>query len=84
MKIEELLSDDQLNILFKLGVLVNAVNLLDFTLNQQQITNDELARELDLQNKNYLEKILVNQEKFSKRLDDIEKALGISENIDKQ
>lgn len=43
----------------------------DFQMNVQQSSNDDIMRELQHQNKEYLEKIIANQEEILKKLADL-------------
>lgn len=57
--------------LIKLGYLANISQLFDLGLNISQTSNDELMRELQNQNENYFKRIIKNQEKIIKLLEDM-------------
>lgn len=44
------------------------LQMADFQMNVQQSSNDDIMRELQHQNKAYLEKIIANQEEIKKKL----------------
>lgn len=44
------------------------LQMADFEMNVKQSSNDDIMRELGKQNKNYLEKIVENQEEILKKL----------------
>lgn len=44
------------------------LQMADFQMNVQQSSNDDIMRELEHQNKDYLEKIIANQEEILKKL----------------
>lgn len=52
------------NYLGMLNYIANVSQLLDLGLNFSQTSNDQLMKELQKQNKEYLEKIISNQEKI--------------------
>lgn len=47
------------------------LQMADFQMNVQQSSNDDIMRELQHQNKVYLEKIVENQEEILKKLADL-------------
>lgn len=47
------------------------LQVADFQMNVRQSSNDDIMRELQHQNKSYLEKIIANQEEISKKLADL-------------
>lgn len=47
------------------------LQVADFQMNVQQSSNDDIMRELQHQNKTYLEKIIKNQEEILSKLADI-------------
>ena len=47
------------------------LQVADFQMNVQQSSNDDIMRELQHQNKAYLEKIIANQEEILKKLADL-------------
>lgn len=47
------------------------LQMADFEMNVRQSSNDDIMRELGNQNKNYLEKIVANQEEILSLLKDI-------------
>lgn len=47
------------------------LQMADFQMNVQQSSNDDIMRELQHQNKAYLEKIIANQEEILKKLAEI-------------
>lgn len=47
------------------------LQVADFQMNVQQSSNDDIMRELQHQNKEYLEKIIANQEEILKKLADL-------------
>lgn len=50
------------------------LQVADFQMNVQQSSNDDIMRELQHQNKAYLEKIIKNQEEILSKLADISQA----------
>lgn len=44
------------------------LQMADFQMNVQQSSNDDIMRALEHQNKDYLEKIIANQEEILKKL----------------
>lgn len=44
------------------------LQMADFQMNVQQSSNDDIMRALEHQNKNYLEKIIANQEEILRKL----------------
>lgn len=44
------------------------LQMADFQMNVQQSSNDDIMRELQHQNKDYLEKIIANQEEILRKL----------------
>ena len=55
---------------FLLNVLANCFQMLDYNLNVTQTSNDVLFKELQRQNKEYLEKIIKQNEEIIKLLKD--------------
>lgn len=55
---------------FLLNVLANCFQILDYNLNVTQTSNDVLFKELQKQNKEYLEKIIKQNEEIIKLLKD--------------
>lgn len=55
---------------FLLNVLANCFQILDYNLNVTQTSNDILFKELQRQNKEYLEKIIKQNEEIIKLLKD--------------
>lgn len=55
---------------FLLNVLANCFQILDYNLNVTQTSNDVLFKELQRQNKEYLEKIIKQNEEIIKLLKD--------------
>lgn len=55
---------------FLLNVLANCFQMLDYNLNVTQTSNDVLFKELQKQNKQYLEKIIKQNEEIIKLLKD--------------
>ncbi len=53
---------------FLLNVLANCFQILDYNLNVTQTSNDVLFKELQKQNKQYLEKIIKQNEEIIKLL----------------
>lgn len=47
------------------------LQVADFQMSIQQSSNDDIMKELQHQNKEYLEKIIANQEKILKKLADL-------------
>lgn len=47
------------------------LQIADFQMNIQQSSNDDIMQELQHQNKDYLEKIIANQEEILKKLAEI-------------
>lgn len=47
------------------------LQVADFDMNMRQVGNDDIMRELQHQNKEYLEKIIANQEEILKKLADL-------------
>lgn len=47
------------------------LQMADFQMNVQQSSNDDIMRELQHQNKAYLEKIIANQEEILRKLAEI-------------
>lgn len=47
------------------------LQVADFQMNVRQSSNDDIMRELQHQNKAYLEKIIANQEEILKKLADL-------------
>lgn len=47
------------------------LQVADFQMNVQQSSNDDIMRELQHQNKSYLEKIIENQKEILKKLADL-------------
>lgn len=47
------------------------LQVADFQMNVQQSSNDDIMRELQHQNKAYLEKIIANQEEIIRKLADL-------------
>lgn len=47
------------------------LQMADFRMNIQQSSNDDIMQELQHQNKDYLEKIIANQEEILKKLAEI-------------
>ena len=47
------------------------LQMADFQMNVRQSSNDDIMRELQHQNKSYLEKIIANQEEILKKLAEI-------------
>lgn len=47
------------------------LQVADFQMNVQQLSNDDIMRELGRQNEKYLEKIIANQEEILKKLADL-------------
>lgn len=47
------------------------LQMADFRMNVQQSSNDDIMQELQHQNKDYLEKIIANQEEILKKLAEI-------------
>lgn len=47
------------------------LQVADFQMNVQQSSNDDIMRELQHQNKAYLEKIIANQEEILRKLADL-------------
>ncbi|MCI8378560.1 MAG: hypothetical protein HFH72_08580 [Lachnospiraceae bacterium] len=47
------------------------LQVADFQMNVQQSSNDDIMRALEHQNKEYLEKIIANQEEILKKLADL-------------
>jgi len=55
---------------FLLNVLANCFQMLDYNLNVTQTSNDVLFKEIQKQNKEYLEKIIKQNEEIIKLLKD--------------
>ena len=47
------------------------LQIADFDLNMRQSSNDDIMQELNKQNKDYLEKIITNQEEILRKLAEI-------------
>lgn len=60
--------DKQLEVLERLSLLANVLQVGSFVMNEQQISNDELMKVLELQNRHYLEGILANQRLILEKL----------------
>ena len=70
-------NDNYYNIFFWLGVIANLLQIENYNLNVSDLKNSELMKELQKQdqilneqNEKYLKKILKNQEKIIKMLED--------------
>ena len=57
----------------RLSVLANVLQIENYAMNVEQLSNDDLMKELKLQNQDYLEEILRTQKLILERLDKLEK-----------
>lgn len=71
------MNENDNEVLEKLAIAANVFQVGSFLMNIKQLSNDDIMKALDLQNANYLEKILYNQKNILQQLKDI------SERIDK-
>lgn len=74
------MSENDNEVLEKLAIAANVFQVGSFLMNIKQLSNDDIMKALDLQNANYLEKILNGQKEIlqllnnlSERIDKIEK-----------
>ena len=63
--------ENNLNFLDILTILSLALQIMGYRNDMSQISNDDLMRELQRQNKAYLEKIIENQNKILEKLADL-------------
>lgn len=64
MRLEDTMDDGFLNLLFKLSMLANVLQIANFEMNFREVTNDELMKALEFQNAEYLEIIIRKQDEI--------------------
>ena len=57
----------------RLSILANILQIENYAMNIEQLSNDDLMKELKSQNQDYLEEILRTQKLILERLDKLEK-----------
>lgn len=59
------MNDEQLE---RLAILANVLQIANFIMNVKEISNDEIMKMLEKQNREYLDEILARLDKFEKKL----------------
>lgn len=71
MSINDNMSKDQIEFLERMGVTANFLQVLNYLANMEDLSNGQLMKALQMQNSEYLEKILKKQDEILDNLSEI-------------